>query len=161
MLLPTHARTQLEDSGNTLLLSTASDWKMGVKHALGRLRLPNNLPPADFIPEARSLNGVDTPPITEGDALQLPKRPRIHQDPFDRMLILSRRARGENDSGGFGTASHPVSDTRFPGLSLKRRSAVRPDARRLLPRSRAGVRPDAPKYANPFPTLAPRPQLGS
>jgi PIN domain nuclease of toxin-antitoxin system len=143
MLLSTHARTLLEDSGNTLMLSTASVWEIDVKHALGRLRLPDNLPPADFIPEARPRNGVDTLPITGTDALQLPKRPRIHQDPFDRMLIFSRRARGEHDSGTFGTASHPVSDTRFVGLSLKRRSAVRPEARRWLPRSRAGVRADA------------------
>ncbi|WP_200242120.1 hypothetical protein [Thiohalocapsa halophila] len=53
MLLSINARTLLEDSGNRLLLSTAAVWEMGVKHALGRLRLPNNLPPADFIPEAR------------------------------------------------------------------------------------------------------------
>jgi PIN domain nuclease of toxin-antitoxin system len=87
MLLSTHARTLLEDSGNTLMLSTASVWEIDVKHALGRLRLPDNLPPADFIPEARPRNGVDTLPITGTDALQLPKLPRIHQDPFDRMLI--------------------------------------------------------------------------
>ena len=77
----------MEDSGNMLLLSAASVWEIGVKHALGRLRLPNDLPPAEFIPEARSRNGMDTLPITETDALQLPKLPRIHQDPFDRMLI--------------------------------------------------------------------------
>ena len=80
MLLSTNARTLLEDSGKTLLLSTAAVWEMGVKHALGRLRLPNNLQPAELIPEARPRNGVDTLPTTETDALQLPKRPRIHQD---------------------------------------------------------------------------------
>ncbi|MBK1631762.1 hypothetical protein CKO31_13650 [Thiohalocapsa halophila] len=86
-MLSINARALMEDSGNMLLLSAASVWEIGVKHALGRLRLPNDLPPAEFIPEARSRNGMDTLPITEADALQLPKLPRIHQDPFDRILI--------------------------------------------------------------------------
>ena len=86
-MLSINARALMEDSGNMLLLSAASLWEIGVKHALGRLRLPNDLPPAELIPEARSRNGLDTLPITETDAPQLPKLPRIHQDPFDRMLI--------------------------------------------------------------------------
>ena len=85
--LSANARTMLEDSGNILLLSAASVWEIGVKHALGRLPLPNDLTPAEFVPEARSRNGVDPLPITEDDALQLAKLPRFHQDPFDRMLI--------------------------------------------------------------------------
>ncbi|MGB5832099.1 MAG: type II toxin-antitoxin system VapC family toxin [Thiohalocapsa sp.] len=81
------ARALLEDSGNILLLSAASVWEIGVKHALGRLPLPENLTPTEFIPEARSRNGVDALPITEDDPLQLGKLPCFHQDPFDRMLI--------------------------------------------------------------------------
>lgn len=82
-----NAWTMLEDSGNLPLLSAASVWEIGVKHALGRLPLPNDLTPAEFVPEARSRNGVDMLPITEHDALQLAKLPRFHQDPFDRILI--------------------------------------------------------------------------
>jgi PIN domain nuclease of toxin-antitoxin system len=85
--LSASARALLEDSGNILLLSAASVWEIGVKHALGRLPLPNDLTPAEFIPEARKRNGVDTLPIGENDALQLTKLPSVHQDPFDRMLI--------------------------------------------------------------------------
>ena len=77
----------LQDSGNLLLLSAASVWEIAVKHALGRLPLPNNLTPAEFVPEARSRNSVDSLPITEIDTLQLAKLPGLHQDPFDRMLI--------------------------------------------------------------------------
>ena len=54
-MLSTHARALLEDSGNMLLLSAASVWEIGVKHALGRLRLPNGLPPAALIPDALAL----------------------------------------------------------------------------------------------------------
>jgi PIN domain nuclease of toxin-antitoxin system len=64
-----------------------SVWEIGVKHALGRLPLPHDLTPAEFVPEARSRNGVDTLPITEIDTLTLAKLPDLHQDPFDRMLI--------------------------------------------------------------------------
>jgi PIN domain nuclease of toxin-antitoxin system len=85
--LSANARTLLQDSGNILLLSAASVWEIGVKHALGRLPLPNDLTPAEFVPEARSRNGVDTLPITEIDTLALAKLPDLHQDPFDRMLI--------------------------------------------------------------------------
>lgn len=85
--LSASAKSLLEDSGNTLLLSSASVWEIGVKHARGRLPLPNDLTPAEFIPEARARNGVDPLPITEDDALQLAKLPGFHQDPFDRMLI--------------------------------------------------------------------------
>lgn len=85
--LSASAKSLLEDSGNTLLLSAASVWEIGVKHALGRLPLPNDLTPAEFIPTARARNGVDPLPITEDDALQLAKLPGFHQDPFDRMLI--------------------------------------------------------------------------
>ena len=81
------AKALLKDSGNTLLFSAASVWEIGVKHALGRLPLPNDLTPAQYIPEARTCNGVDALPITEQDALQLAKLPGVHQDPFDRMLI--------------------------------------------------------------------------
>jgi len=86
-MLSFKARTLLEDSGNILLLSAASVSEIGFKHALGRLRLPNDLTPAEFVPEARSRNGVDTLPFTEDDALQLAKLPRLHHDPFDRILI--------------------------------------------------------------------------
>jgi PIN domain nuclease of toxin-antitoxin system len=85
-LSPT-AVSLLEDSGNTLLLSAASVWEIGIKHALGRLPLPNNLTPVQFIPAARQRNGVDALPISEQDALHLGKLPKVHQDPFDRMLV--------------------------------------------------------------------------
>lgn len=69
--LSVSATSLLEDSSNTLLLSAASVWEIGVKHALGRLPLPNALTPAEFIPEARARNDIDPLPITEDDALQL------------------------------------------------------------------------------------------
>jgi len=78
--LSASARTLLDDSGNILLLSAASVCEIGVKHALGRLPLPNDLTPAEFIPEARKRNGGDALPVGEDGALQLSKLPSVHQD---------------------------------------------------------------------------------
>lgn len=81
------------DPDNEVLLSAASSWEIGVKHALGRLPLPRGLAPAQFIPEARSRHGIDPLEIAEADTLELGRLPRIHQDPFDRMLVCQAIAR--------------------------------------------------------------------
>lgn len=77
----------IRDPNNRVLLSAASAWEIGIKHALGRLPLPQGLAPAVFVPEARARHGVDPLPIEEADTLQLGRLPSLHQDPFDRILI--------------------------------------------------------------------------
>jgi len=84
------SRTAVElirDPGNQVLLSAASAWEICIKHALGRLPLPQGLTPADFIPEARARHAVERLPIDEADTFQLGRLPNLHQDPFDRILI--------------------------------------------------------------------------
>ncbi len=81
------AAALIKDPSNQVLLSAASAWEIGVKHALGRLPLPQGLRPAAFIPEARARHGVDALGIGEADTLELGRLPALHQDPFDRMLI--------------------------------------------------------------------------
>ena len=44
-------------------------------------------PPAEFLRKARESGGIETLPIDENSVLQLPKLPRLHADPFDRILI--------------------------------------------------------------------------
>ena len=85
----------IADPENQVLLSAASAWEIGIKHALGRLPLPLGLAPAAFIPEARERHGLDALAITEGDTFELGRLPPLHQDPFDRMLVcqaISRQA---------------------------------------------------------------------
>ena len=91
-LSPT-AATLIRDPDNEVLLSAASSWEIGVKHALGRLPLPRGLAPALFIPEARSRHGIDSLEISEADTLELGRLPHIHQDPFDRILVCQAIAR--------------------------------------------------------------------
>ena len=43
----------IADPENEAMLSAVSAWEIGVKHALGRLPLPQGLSPGAFIPEAR------------------------------------------------------------------------------------------------------------
>lgn len=83
----------IRDPGNRILLSAASAWEIGIKHALGRLPLPQALTPAGFIPEARTRHQVEPLPIDEADTFLLGQLPPLHQDPFDRLLVCQAIAR--------------------------------------------------------------------
>ena len=90
--LSIRAREAIVDPGNEVLLSAVSTWEIGIKHALGRLPLPE---PVDrFVPTERERHGVDSLPLDEESTLQLTKLPALHRDPFDRMLICQAIARG-------------------------------------------------------------------
>jgi PIN domain nuclease of toxin-antitoxin system len=66
-------------------LSAASAWEIAVKHALGRLPLPE--PPQRFVPAEREAHGIASLAIDEESALHLCRLPSLHRDPFDRMLV--------------------------------------------------------------------------
>jgi PIN domain nuclease of toxin-antitoxin system len=73
------------DPANEVFLSAVSAWEIAVKNSLGRLPLPG--PPADYIASLRERLGIAALPIKEEEALYLPRIPRLHRDPFDRMLV--------------------------------------------------------------------------
>lgn len=81
------AAALIRNPDNEVLLSAVSAWEIGVKHALGRLPLPQGLSPAAFIPEARTRHRIGRLPLSEADTLELGRLPALHQDPFDRMLV--------------------------------------------------------------------------
>jgi PIN domain nuclease of toxin-antitoxin system len=83
--LSPRARELFAAPDNDVYLSTVSGWEIAVKHALGRLPLPAS--PERFVPEQRVLHGIDTLPVDEESALHLGRLPRLHRDPFDRMLV--------------------------------------------------------------------------
>lgn len=78
---------------NRILLSASSAWEISIKHALGRLPLPQALTPAGFIPEARTRHQVEPLPVDEADIFLLGQLPQLHQDPFDRLLVCQAIAR--------------------------------------------------------------------
>ena len=73
-------------------LSAVSVWEIAVKHALGRLPLPE--PPARFVPAEREAHGIDSLPLDEESVLQAARLPQVHRDPFDRMLVCQAIAHG-------------------------------------------------------------------
>lgn len=83
--LSTRARELFGDPGNEVFLSSVSTWEISIKHALGRLPLPEA--PERFIPTQREQHGVETLPLEESATLHLTRLPQLHKGPFDRMLI--------------------------------------------------------------------------
>ena len=83
-LLSAKAKALFTDPGNEVFLSVVSSWEIAVKHSLGRLPLPE--PPAQFVPRQREAHGIDSLPLDEEAALHVSRLPRLHSDPFDRML---------------------------------------------------------------------------
>ena len=86
------ARRLHRDPSNEVYLSSVSAWEISVKFALGRLPLPKH--PERFVPEQREAHGIQPLPLDEIAALQLPRLPDYHRDPFDRMLICQSIAEG-------------------------------------------------------------------
>jgi PIN domain nuclease of toxin-antitoxin system len=70
---------------NEVYLSAASAWEIALKHALGRLPLPEA--PERFVPAEREAHGIAALPIDEESALHLSRLPALHRDPFDRILV--------------------------------------------------------------------------
>lgn len=68
-----------------VVLSAASAWEIAIKHAKGSLRLRQ--PPEHLVPAARERYGFQSLAIDEASALHVAKLPRLHADPFDRMLV--------------------------------------------------------------------------
>lgn len=56
-----------------------------MQYSLGRIVL--HQPPDQFVPAERQRHQIDVLPLSEEAALHVPKLPRLHKDPFDRMLI--------------------------------------------------------------------------
>lgn len=83
-------RAALVDPGNDVFLSAVSAWEIAVKHALGRLPLPE--PPDRYVPAQRSARGIVALALDEDAALQLARLPALHRDPFDRMLVCQALA---------------------------------------------------------------------
>jgi len=86
------ARAALSDAANDVYLSSVSAWEIAVKHALGRLPLPE--PPHRYVPAQRRARGIEPLALDEEAALHLARLPAIHRDPFDRMLVCQALVAG-------------------------------------------------------------------
>lgn len=83
--LPVAYRVAIQDATNDIFLSVASVWEAVIKHQLGHLPLP--APPSAFLSQHRQLHNISPLAIDDGAMPSLENLPRLHRDPFDRILI--------------------------------------------------------------------------
>lgn len=84
-LISAKASKIISDKGNTVFVSSASLWEMAIKKSLGRLNLPRN------IVEILQSESFQIMPIGHEEALGISDLPLIHQDPFDRILVMQAK----------------------------------------------------------------------
>ena len=87
--LSAKVRAAIIDPGNDVFISLASAWELWIKHA--KSPIPGFAPVLDsgaagFLAAARE-SGITLLEITLNHAATAAGLPRVHRDPFDRMLI--------------------------------------------------------------------------
>jgi len=85
-------RTRLRSPANSVFLSAANIWEIVIKHAAGKLRLPDE--PVAYLRGRLAKTPAAIIPITHEHALQLALLPQHHRDPFDRILIAPAQVEG-------------------------------------------------------------------
>lgn len=85
------AKAAIESPDNNRFVSMATLWEMAIKLNLGKLSL--QIPLSQIIP-ALSANGFELLQIEPDHILKIETLPRIHGDPFDRMLITQALSDG-------------------------------------------------------------------
>jgi PIN domain nuclease of toxin-antitoxin system len=86
------ARQIIDDAGNQLLLSAASSWEIAIKHAIGKLHLPE--PPEDYVPRRMTSSALTPLPVQHSHALRVSTMDSHHRDPFDRLLVAQAQLEG-------------------------------------------------------------------
>jgi PIN domain nuclease of toxin-antitoxin system len=83
-------RALVADRANTFRLSVASVWELAIKHAAGRLVLPEE--PLAYVRSRTREDGVALLPIQVEHVCAAALLPRHHADPFDRVLVAQAQA---------------------------------------------------------------------
>ena len=74
------ARAAIDDPRTSVLVSAVSVWEAAIKSALGKLRVPDDLP------ERIDEFAFERLPVTDVHAWAVRALPPVHNDPFDRLL---------------------------------------------------------------------------
>jgi PIN domain nuclease of toxin-antitoxin system len=85
------ALTLLNDPGNELLFSAASIWEIDIKYALRQdhFRVDPRVLRRRFLD-----SGYTELPVTGPHAVTIDTLPRLHKDPFDRLLLAQAISEG-------------------------------------------------------------------
>jgi len=83
--VPAPVRDAIEDSATERVWSAVSVWEIAVKHASGKLPLPDS--PDRFVRSRMLATGAQRLPIDHEHALHVATLPPHHGDPFDRLLV--------------------------------------------------------------------------
>lgn len=83
--LSSRARTFIEEPANDIFLSAATAWEIAIKYARGRLDLPEEVD--SFVISRVAGLGLQHLQIEISHALHVARLPRLHDDPFDRLLV--------------------------------------------------------------------------
>jgi PIN domain nuclease of toxin-antitoxin system len=83
--LPGRVADLILSEAHEVYFSAASAWEVVIKHAIGRLFLPDL--PDRFVRDQREAAGFLPLPIDEESALHVSRLPALHRDPFDRLLV--------------------------------------------------------------------------
>lgn len=74
----------IDDPASRLFLSDVSVWEMVLKHAAGKLPLPDS--PHAWLPQQIGHWQLESLPIAQSALYRSGTLPNIHHDPFDRLL---------------------------------------------------------------------------
>ena len=81
----------ISDETNGIYLSMASAWELSIKIGIGKLNFAGRA--AGFLRLAET-NEISIIPIKSDHLTVLETLPRIHRDPFDRLLVATAIAEG-------------------------------------------------------------------
>ncbi len=85
-------RDFISNGRNEIFLSAASAWEIAIKYAKGRLELPET--PNKYVVGRLNKHHFVPLPIQISHTLQVYNLPAIHNDPFDRLLIVQSQMEG-------------------------------------------------------------------
>lgn len=89
--LSAQANELLTDSRNELLFSTVCIWEVSIKYSLGK---PDFVIDPAVLRRTLSNRGDKELTITSDHAIAVSQLPRLHRDPFDRLLVAQAISEG-------------------------------------------------------------------
>lgn len=90
--LSDRGRDLLADGATEAALSIASVWEIAIKVGAGKMVLPG--PVGRYVPDRLRHDGFDLLGIELAHVVRAGDLPRLHGDPFDRMLVAQAQVEG-------------------------------------------------------------------